>query len=274
MNSASPATHERVRSIPLRRLLPNILTTVALCSGLASIHFSLQTNWDKALAAIAVAMVFDTLDGAAARLLRSSSRFGAVLDSLSDFLSFGVAPAVILHQWMLSAAGLPGLAATMLYVLCAALRLARFTSQRRMPKSSPLSRFFIGLPSPAAAGAVLAPAFIASSRTLTDQRLPELVVVVYTILVALLMVSRLPAFSLKRLRVPRRFVGPLLLGVGLLVVFAVKDTWLTAAGVAVAYLLTFPVSVIYYRRLRNAPVERPAIAPDYAAAHGASGRPE
>lgn len=248
------------RTIPLRRLAPNILTTVSLCSGLAAIHFSLVPNWDKALAAIAVAAVFDLLDGAVARVLRATSRFGAVLDSLSDFLSFGVAPAVILHQWMLREAGPPGLAATMLYVLCAAMRLARFTSARRTPKGSPLARFFVGLPTPAAAGAVLVPALLASSRAFEGVRppeflqgslLPEMLVVAYTILVGWLMVSRVPAFSLKRIRVRRGLVPLLLIGVALLVVAAAKDTWLTAAVLALAYLCTFPFSVITYRRIRR-----------------------
>jgi len=265
------------RTIPLRRLAPNILTTVSLCSGLAAIHFSLVPNWDKALAAIAVAAVFDLLDGAVARVLRATSRFGAVLDSLSDFLSFGVAPAMILHQWMLREAGLPGLAATMLYVLCAAMRLARFTSARRMPKGSPLARFFVGLPTPAAAGAVLVPTLVASSRAFSGVRPPEflegthlteMIVVAYTILVGWLMVSRVPAFSLKRIRVRRGLVPLLLIGVALLVVAAAKDTWLTAAVLAVAYLCTFPFSFASYRRIRRsmsaAPIERSPSVPEPA----------
>lgn len=269
MNRARPRSP---RTIPLRRLAPNILTTVSLSSGLAAIHFALVPNWDKALAAIAVAAVFDLLDGAAARLLRATSRFGAVLDSLSDFLSFGVAPAVILHQWMLRDAGMAGLAATMLYVLCAAMRLARFTSARRMPKHSPLASFFVGLPTPAAAGAVLVPALIASSKTFSGVSLPEAIgttvlpetiVVAYTIVVGWLMVSRLPAFSLKRIRIRRAMVPLLLIGVAMLVVAAAKDTWLTAAVLALAYLLTFPFSAAHYQRIRrsmSAPPAREAAA--------------
>ena len=251
MNPRARVRPRAPRTVPLRRLAPNILTTVSLCSGLAAVHFALLAQWDKALAAVAVAGVFDLLDGAADRLLRATSRFGAVLDSLSDFLSFGVAPALILHQWMLRESGVFGLAATMLYVLCAAMRLARFTAARPMPKGSPLARFFVGLPSPAAAGAVLVPVLMESSRTLAGFRAPEPLVVGYTILVAWLMVSRLPAYSLKRIRVRRQFTPFLLIFVALLVVVAAKDTWLTAAALAGAYLLSIPLSAATHRRVRR-----------------------
>src|SRR3954453_6143427 len=128
------APRSRKRAIPLRMIIPNLLTTVALCSGLASIHYSLKHDWDRALMAVGVAVIFDMLDGRAARLLRAASPFGAIMDSLSDFLSFGVAPGILLHQWMLSRYPLIGendvfvLAALMTFVLCSALRLARFTA--------------------------------------------------------------------------------------------------------------------------------------------------
>ncbi len=241
----------RPRSVPLRRIVPNLLTTISLTSGLVSIHFSLDQDWDKALAGIAVAAIFDALDGATARLLRSTSRFGAVLDSLSDFLSFGVAPAVVLHQWMLGASRWIGLAATITFVLCAALRLARFTSQRRGPTGSPLTRFFIGLPTPAAAAIVLIPVMIATSRTLENYRLPEWIVITHAFFIAWLMISRRPCFSFKRLRIPRRQVVPLLLAVGLAVMIAARDAWLAATLAAATYLCSIPFSVVMYARLKR-----------------------
>lgn len=241
----------RSRTVSMRRLLPNILTTLSLCSGLASLHFALQADWDRALSAIAVAAVFDVLDGGAARLLKATSRFGAVLDSLSDFLSFGVAPAVILHQWILKEAQAPGLAATMTFVLCSALRLARFTSSTSAPPTtSPLSRFFTGVPTPAAAGIVLIPLMLDVARTFQFQ-LPTWFVIFHVLLVAWLMVSRQPCFSLKRLRVPRPMVVPMLIAIGLLVVGAAKDLWLTAAVVSFGYLASVPVSTAVYTRLKK-----------------------
>ncbi len=240
----------RARAVPLRRLVPNFLTIISLCSGLASLHFSLQMDWDRALSAIAVAAVFDMLDGGAARLLRASSRFGAVLDSLSDFVSFGVAPAVMLHQWMLKDAGVPGLAATMIFALCAALRLARFTSARRSNPASPLARFFVGLPTPAAAGIVLIPPMLETARN-AGYQLPEWLVILHTFFIAWLMISRRPCFSLKKIRVRRGVIVPLMVGVGLVVVAAAKDPWATAVGLASIYLLSIPLSIMVYRRLKQ-----------------------
>ncbi|MDX2115265.1 MAG: phosphatidylcholine/phosphatidylserine synthase [Planctomycetota bacterium] len=240
----------RARSVPVRRLVPNLLTTVSLCSGLASLHFSLMADWDRALSAIAVAAVFDALDGGAARLLRAQSKFGAVLDSLSDFCSFGVAPAVILHQWMLRDADAPGLAATMTYALCAALRLARFTVAKKTAAGSPLSRFFVGLPTPAAAAVSLIPPMLDASR-LIPFRLPEWLVILHVFFVAWLMISRQPCYSLKKLRIPRKAVPVLMVGLGLVVVSAARDAWLTGAALASLYLLSIPVSIAHRARIRR-----------------------
>jgi CDP-diacylglycerol--serine O-phosphatidyltransferase len=241
---------ERAREIPLRRIVPNILTTISLCSGLASLHFSIQADWDRALSAIAVAAVFDLLDGGAARLLRASSRFGAILDSLSDFVSFGVAPALMLHQWMLKDYSAIGLAPTLIFALCAALRLARYTAARKPNSASPLSRFFAGLPTPAAAGIVLIPVMLDAART-TAYRLPFWIVAVHVFFIAWLMISRQPCFSLKKIRVRRKLVVPLMVVVGLTVVAAAKDPWLTALILAFLYLLTIPFSIYFHRAIKK-----------------------
>ncbi|MBL8746512.1 MAG: phosphatidylcholine/phosphatidylserine synthase [Phycisphaerae bacterium] len=250
----------RATAVPLRRLVPNFLTIISLCSGLASLHFSLQMDWDRALSAIAVAAVFDMLDGGAARLLRAASRFGAVLDSLSDFVSFGVAPALMLHQWMLKEAGALGLAATMIFALCAAMRLARFTSARKSNPASPLSKFFIGLPTPAAAGIVLIPVMLATAKNV-GYRLPDWIVILHTFFIAWLMISRQPCFSLKKLRVKRGLIVPLMVCVGLVVVSAAKDPWSTAVLLASLYLLSIPLCIMVYRRLKQ----------EFAAQTGAAG---
>ncbi|HLO41925.1 MAG TPA: CDP-alcohol phosphatidyltransferase family protein, partial [Phycisphaerales bacterium] len=141
----------REREIPVRHLIPNLITTLSLCSGLSAIHFAMKPDWDRALTAVIIAAVLDGLDGRAARLLRATSKFGTVLDSLADFLAFGVAPAIILHRWLLGQPEMMGkwdwlgLAAVMTFALCSALRLARFTAAAKpsKPGSSP-SRFFVG----------------------------------------------------------------------------------------------------------------------------------
>ncbi len=256
-----------LRTVPARRLIPSVLTTVALCSGMASLHFSIKGSFPQAIAAIALAALFDALDGRAARLLKATTRFGAVLDSLADFLSFGVAPALVLYQWMLGdqarlgRSDVLGLAAVMAYVLCGALRLARFTAMPATPLVTPLtpsrpSRYFVGLPSPAAAGIVLIPIMIEMSWTIRWQP-PEWVVVPWTFIVALLMVSRLAVYSIKAARVPRGWAVPLLVVVGMVVVIAVKDPWLAATGLSLLYLGTLPLSVLEQagsrKRARAAP---------------------
>jgi CDP-diacylglycerol--serine O-phosphatidyltransferase len=226
----------RKRSVPIRVLVPNLLTTLALCAGLASIHFSLKAAsfttdphtvsdkmdrlWEKAMACIFLAAVFDLLDGFAARVLKVQSPFGAVLDSLSDFLSFGIAPALLLHQWSLSECSIQirsqvykldplGLIAVMTFVLCSALRLARFTAAARAVKLPPgvtpppeprphhwRPGFFVGMPTPAAAGAVLIPPMLAVS-TFPHYPTPDWLVILFTFMVALLMIGRQPMFSVQ-----------------------------------------------------------------------------
>jgi CDP-diacylglycerol--serine O-phosphatidyltransferase len=211
--------------------------------------------------------VFDMLDGRAARLLRASSKFGTVLDSLSDFLCFGIAPAVLMHQWLLKRPDLQPigkptegfvLAAILLFALCSALRLARFTAAAETPrtdsdgnsiKPSPLaSKFFVGMPTPAAAAAVLIPVMLKESKIVGEADISAIAIVAYTIGIAWLMVSRQPMFSFKKVRINRLLVVPLMLGVGVWFVLAAKDFWLAIAAIAGIYLLTLPLSLWSYHR--------------------------
>ena len=221
-------------------------------------------------------MVFDALDGRAARYLRATSSFGNVLDSLSDFLSFGIAPAIILYQWMLTEEMLKdgewlGLVACMLFALCSALRLARFTAATTMPHAptpnTPANaalnaNFFVGIPTPAAAAAALIPVLLASSKAGVNSNLitNRWVVIAFTIFIALFMVSRQPMFSFKKLRLSRTSVVPLLVAVGLVIVGIRQDILLTLAILSGAYLLTFPVSLYRHHALsRQARIETAGI---------------
>ncbi|MCC6428668.1 MAG: phosphatidylcholine/phosphatidylserine synthase [Phycisphaerales bacterium] len=268
-----PSRKPRQREVPIRHIVPNLITTLSLCAGLSSIHFALKLDWDRAIMAVLVAAVLDGLDGRAARMLRATSNFGVVLDSLADFLAFGVGPAMILHRWLL---GDPakmgkweaiGLAGVMTFVLCSALRLARFTAAAKTHKAGQgPSRFFVGLPTPAAAMIVLIPPMVLESKSL-GYELPMWLVVAHTFFVAYMMISRLPLFSFKRLRVKRRLIVPMMALIGLVVVCAIKDFWTTLAGVAFVYLLTLPFSIVSYSRARASGQESappPAIVPDEA----------
>jgi CDP-diacylglycerol--serine O-phosphatidyltransferase len=292
----------RKQSVPLRIIVPNLFTTVALCCGLASIHYSLKGDWDRAMFAVVLSAIFDSLDGRAARLLKVTSPFGEVLDSLSDFLAFGVAPALLLYLWMFKwlegqdASGLDvmGLVAVTAFVVCSAMRLARFTAAARPTVAgapddgAPVSdgdaqrasiakaKFFTGLATPSAAGAAMVPVMLSYSKLLGDYVRPALgmrlagvgdeaagkmdsaanpgawvaaLVMGYTVLIAFWMVSRVPMFSFKKMRVSRRAVVPILIAAGLVAVLAVKDLWLLLAVLTLAYLLTAPVSWLSHRGL-------------------------
>lgn len=245
----------RHNAVPLRAILPNMITSAALACGLASIHFSMQSKWDNALIAIALSAVFDALDGRAARLMRVTSKFGAVLDSLSDFASFGIAPAVLLYQWMLrdTEAVRPEplfMMSVLTFAMCSAMRLARFTSAKPAKKGNPFAtRFFVGMPTPAAAGAVLLPVLLERSPSI-HWPLHPIAIAIYIFFIGALMVSRVPMYSFKKIRIHPRAVVPLFIGVGLLVFLAAKDKWLAAVILAGGYLLTLPLAWWSHSRLK------------------------
>lgn len=260
--------------MPLAALVPNMLTTLAVCCGLASVHFALLERWERALAAIVLAAIFDVLDGGAARLLRVQSPFGAVLDSLSDFLAFGIAPAVIMHQWLLNAPSTRPqdaleLVSVMVFALCAALRLARFTAQAHTQamraaaeawaggaattqQTKRPSMFFSGMPTPAGAGVALIPAMLAASDDVSyfGWNIPGWVVAVHLLITGVLMVSTIPMFAVKGIRISRKLVAPLLIGVVTLATLTMVSPWLTIASLAGLYILSVPVAIMIRARQR------------------------
>ncbi len=269
----------RDTQIPIAALIPNFITALSLCSGLASIHFALVEKWPHAVAAIAFAMFFDAVDGRAARLLRVSSKFGAVLDSLSDFVSFGVAPAIILHEWLLKPAATSPtlteftpfeLAAVMLYAMCAGLRLARFTAavpatkpSTNLPVTAPSSNYFTGMPTPGAAAAVLIPAMYELSG-ITVWKFPQWLVIMLAITIGLLMVSRVPTFAFKKLTINRRLAIPMMVLLSLVVVSAITQFWLTLTILATINLLLVPFAWAVKRRNRVSEEVPAALVPDEA----------
>jgi CDP-diacylglycerol--serine O-phosphatidyltransferase len=238
----------RVTAMSINRMIPNALTLLALCSGLTAVRFALQGRWEVAVVAVLVAMLFDALDGRIARLMGSTSELGAQLDSLSDVIAFGVAPAVMIYLWTLSNAGGIGWAACLVYAACCALRLARFNTALGEENPTPLaSRYFVGVPAPAAAGLALLP--VSLSFVLGDSWLRSDVLNVLTLLaVGMLMVSRVPTFSAKRLklRAPHRLF--VLVGMVLFIALLISETWITVSLVTLAYLASIPVSALQHRR--------------------------
>lgn len=251
----------RITGLSINRLIPNVLTLLALCSGLTAIRFAISGQFPHAVIAILLAAILDGLDGRVARLLHGTSKFGAELDSLSDFVCFGVAPALILYFWVMNLGGGFGWAAVMLYTVCCGLRLARFNTMMGQDDLPPYAyNFFTGVPAPAAAGLVLMPLILSFEMgNGIVGRIP--VVSLFLMGVSFLMVSKVPTFSAKKMRIPNSYVLPVLLLVGLLAAFMVTEPWLTLAGVDALYLGLIPVAVKSFGRLKEqAERQKPVIA--------------
>jgi CDP-diacylglycerol--serine O-phosphatidyltransferase len=261
----------RVRRIPelsVNRMVPNILTLLALCAGMTAIRFALNGNFQAAVYAIIVAGVFDGLDGRVARLLKATSRFGAELDSLSDFVSFGVAPAAVMYLWTMSALHSVGWAIVLFYAVCCALRLARFNTQLSAEPAPATAGYFSGVPAPGGAGLVMMPMFASFEWGDWITRSPYLGAV-WISGIALLMVSRIPTVSLKKFRIPHRFVMPTLLGIGLLAAFATTAPWPTLLLIGFMYLGSIPLTMraaAQSRRTAGAKKPEPTEAPALLAA--------
>ena len=249
--NAPEPPRRRFQAVPLRVLLPNLVTLLALCAGLTGIRMAIEGRLELALGAIVLAAVLDGLDGRLARLLQGTSRFGAELDSLSDFVCFGVAPGLVLYMWGLETLGSVGWIAALAFAICAALRLARFNVMLEDPnKPAFAGDFFTGIPAPAGAICVLLPVYLELIG------LPRLVAspavaAFYCLAMALLMVSKLPAYSGKRLgaRIPRDKVLPLFVCVVLFVAVLVTWPWAVLSVICVAYLAALPFSVMRYNKL-------------------------
>ncbi|MSP49349.1 MAG: phosphatidylcholine/phosphatidylserine synthase [Alphaproteobacteria bacterium] len=239
----------RLKGLSLNHLLPNVLTVLALCSGLTAVRFAHLEQWQAAVAAIVVAAVLDGLDGRLARLLGGGSKFGAELDSLSDFLSFGAAPAVVVYTWSSHELGGIGWAAALFLAVCCALRLARFNTALEDPDKPAFAyNYFVGVPAPAGGGLALLPMMISFEWTAGPFREPVLTSL-WLVVIGLLMVSRFPTFAFKKVKVPHAYVLPTLVGAGLFTAALFSAPWLTLIVLGVIYLAMFPLSYRSFRRL-------------------------
>ena len=239
---------QRFRAIPLRLLVPNMITLLALCAGLTAIRLAFEEKLEWALAAIVFAAFLDGIDGRVARLMKGQSRFGAELDSLADFVNFGCAPGLIVYLWGLHPLGNVGWIAAMVFAICGALRLARFNVMIDDP-DQPLwaGNFFTGVPAPAGAIVVLLPIYVS---LLGLPHLPPIPALIYTVAIAFLMVSRLPVFSGKRVgkRVPPEMVLPLFVVFVLAFALLVSYPWQVLAIATVCYLASLPLGWLSYRK--------------------------
>jgi CDP-diacylglycerol--serine O-phosphatidyltransferase len=244
----------RFKPIPVRVLLPNLVTLLALCLGLTSIRMAMEGRLELAIGAIVLAAILDGLDGRIARLLQTSSRFGAELDSLADFLCFGVAPGIILYTWGLSSLKAFGWIAVLVFGMCAALRLARFNVMLDDPNRPAFAgNFFVGMPAPAGALVVLLPVylgFVGVPQALAT----SILALLYVLAIALLMVSQIPTWSGKKVgsRVPREYVMATFVLVVLFAALLISYPWEVLSLGSLLYLAAIPLAYMHYRKLEHA----------------------
>lgn len=238
----------------LRRFLPNFLTLCALSAGLLAIQKAVNEQWDQAVLLITFSAIVDAMDGALARLLRATSKFGAELDSLSDFLCFGVAPALIMYLWTLDLAGPVGWIAVLIFAVCSALRLARFNTMSEIdPRPVWARKFFMGVPAPAGAGLTILPLIIwLQFPDLTGYPFLTPLIGLWVIVIAALMVSKLPTLSTKQFKMPASSAVPLLAVAGLILASLVHAPWATLMVMGVTYAVSIPLGFQKYLSMKKA----------------------
>ena len=242
----------RFRPIPVRMLVPNVITLLAICAGLTAIRLSTEGRMELAVAAIVFAAVLDGLDGRVARMIKGQSKFGAELDSLADFVNFGVAPGLILYFWQLHELHDGGWIAAMVFAISGGLRLARFNASMDDPNRPPFaSNYFTGVPAPAGAVTALLPVYLAFLGVFKS---PALVTAIYTLVIAFLMASRLPVYSGKsiRMRVPPELVLPVFVSVIFFIALLIGYPWHILSAGSILYLLSLPLGWKSYRDQKRA----------------------
>ncbi|RWD79433.1 MAG: phosphatidylcholine/phosphatidylserine synthase [Mesorhizobium sp.] len=240
----------RIREIPMRMVLPNLVTVLAICAGLSGIRFAFEDRFEPAVVMVLLAAFLDGIDGRLARMLKATSKFGAQMDSLADIVNFGVAPALVLYAFLLDRAGSPGWIAALLFTIACGMRLARFNvlaDDTDQPAWQ--SEYFVGVPAPAGAVLVMLPLYLYFLRLgLEPSRPAAFVATGFTVLVAFLLVSRLPVYSGKSVKVPGDRVLPVILGVVLYILLLMAYPWYTLTASVAGYLLFLPFSVRAYSK--------------------------
>jgi len=245
---------DKFAEMPFRKLVPNIVTMLALCSGMTSIRYAISENWTRAVLFIFLAALFDGLDGRVARMLKASSKFGAELDSLSDFISFGVAPAILMYQWCLFDLKKIGWFFCLLFAMGMALRLARFNTMLEDETVPPYwSHYFTGVPAPAAAAMVIMPILLGFDLAETKPFLKtHAFCSIWMCIVFYLETSRIPTLSLKKAKIKPSMVIPLLVFVAIVAHFLFTQTSLTLGILTALYALSIPFSCLSFLRDKKA----------------------
>ena len=233
-----------------RMILPNMLTLIGVCIGLTSIRFALDEKFELAIIAIIFAALIDGLDGRIARLMKGTSKVGKELDSLTDMISFGVAPAFIMYFWKLNTLGRFGWLLCLIYVICVALRLARFNINSNQEPSW-RDNFFEGVPSPAGGILVLTPLIISLSGFDFIQLNYEMIVPTFFVVTSFLLISKFPSYSFKKIVIPRRTTIFLLFGIVLFFGLLLIYTFNVIAISAVVYVFLLPISFVHFQKIKK-----------------------
>jgi CDP-diacylglycerol--serine O-phosphatidyltransferase len=231
-------------------LLPNMVSLTAICCGITSLKFALSEKWELAVTAIFFAAFFDVIDGMLARMLKATSEFGAQLDSLSDFMSFGVAPGFIVYLWGFKNFGFFGWYSIIIYILCIVIRLARFNADITLNKIKYewQKMFFIGMPSTIAGALVMLPIILELSDFNLQITHNNLYITAYPIFIGLLAVSKIPTFSIKKIKIRKDFLSAIMLATGFTTILLITYPWTIIPFILAMYLLSIPVSTYTYKK--------------------------
>jgi CDP-diacylglycerol--serine O-phosphatidyltransferase len=249
-DSEQKAKRTPLREQPISRLFPNMITIAGMCCGLSSIRFALAGRWEMAVAFIILAALIDGMDGRVARMLGATSTFGAQLDSLSDFLCFGVAPVLVLYLWQLHDIRAFGWAVVLFFTVCTALRLARFNTGLFEEDKEPWEKqFFVGVPSPAGGILCLLPLILGLMAGM-EYTLPPAVIACHVLLIGTLMASRIPTYAGKHIRIKHEHVPKFMIACSLLLVFFIIEPWLFLSLISMVYLVSIYFSTRRWKQLK------------------------
>ncbi|MGO1117098.1 CDP-alcohol phosphatidyltransferase family protein [Rhodovibrionaceae bacterium A322] len=252
-SEALPGRHGKRKVLHLRTVVPNLVTVLSLVAGLTSIRFAVEESYRLAVVMILLAGLLDGLDGRVARLLKGETSFGAELDSLADFVNFGVAPAILVYLWALQGSSLGhfGWLASLILAICCGLRLARFNVMLDDPDKPEWSKdFFTGVPAPLVGALALLPIFL-GFQDITFARDYPLITAIYLGIVGFLAVSQIPTFSFKRAKIRRQSILPALIIVAVFGTILLSNPWLAMTLVDIGYLAIIPLSIRAYRKRIN-----------------------
>lgn len=244
------------RKFPVVQLLPNLITIIAICAGLTAIRFGLEGNYERAVKLILLATVLDGIDGSLARMLKSESKIGAELDSLADFLNFGVAPPLVMYFWTLHEEKGLGWIAALVYAVSCVLRLARFNVSNKSDDDTKSNGYFIGVPAPAGALLVMMPMFL-TFAVADEPFIPHQIISLYMALIGLTLVSRVPTWSFKALHIAREHIKFLIIGLVFVGAAVMNYTWVSLFIIGLAY-----VGIVGYCLATNKALSPPKSDPD------------